>query len=375
MTFCLNEDCVICDKAKFRQLGHPRRSLESRMSLPPYHTLYVDGFGGQSSFKVKSYSGVDIDPSYSGAVGGYVFVDAESDDISVKLYKHKSQFPDLLRSFLLSVMAIQYVVRVLVVDNGSELVSQEIEDIALEYGFVIRPASPYTPQGNSLAENAVGIVCSIARALMLGAPHLPSNRWGLAVKQAALINHVLPKSRNSGKSAYEVIRKRAPNVKRMYYKVFGAPVQYKVTSVDGKMGEKTADGYYVGVDWPSVLVGDRDCRKVIRRSVTKVRVHQGAYCEKAVIDARALKDLIEVVDHESRVELLRSLPSLRQSFNQGEKDVTVDSKLEHIEECKEIEEPEVRRKVKEKLDEEDKLQLSTSMGAEFVEAHLYQQKR
>ena len=110
VTFCLNEDCVICDKAKFRQLGHPRRSLESRMSLPPYHTVYVDGFGGQSSFKVKSYSGVDIDPSYSGAVGGYVFVDAESDDISVKLYKHKSQFPDLLRSFLLSVMAIQYVV-------------------------------------------------------------------------------------------------------------------------------------------------------------------------------------------------------------------------------------------------------------------------
>jgi len=79
-------------------------------------------------------------------------------------------------------MAIHYVVRVLVLDNTSELVSEEVQDIAIEYGFVIRPASPHTPQGNSLAENAVGIVCTITRALMIGAPHLPANIWELAVK-------------------------------------------------------------------------------------------------------------------------------------------------------------------------------------------------
>jgi len=96
----------------------------------------------------------------------------------------------------LSVMAIQYVVRVVVLDNASDLVSEEVRDMASEYGFVLRPASPYTPQGNSTAENTVQIICTITRALMLGAPHLPASRWGLAAKKASLINHVLPKARN-----------------------------------------------------------------------------------------------------------------------------------------------------------------------------------
>jgi hypothetical protein len=333
--------------------------------MPPYHTIYVDGLGGQKSFRVKSYNGTPLEPSYHGAVGAYVFVDAESDDISVKLYKRKSQFPDLLRSFLLSVLAIHYVVRRVVIDNASELVSQDVSDLAEEYGFILSPAAPYTPQGNSLAENAVGIVCTITRALMLGAPHLPRNRWGLAIKHAALINHVLPKARNGGRSAYEVIRKVAPNLKRMFFKVFGAPVQYKCVKPDGKVGERTLDGFYVGVDWPSVLVDDRETRKVIRRSMTKLRVYQGAYCDKAVTDVRALKRLIELVDCESNLESLevpKSLPSIRELINQGEKGVSIDENSVHTEDCLEIEQPEVRKAVRQKLASVSKVQESDSPG-------------
>jgi hypothetical protein len=277
VTHCLNEDCVVCVKAKFRQLSFPRNPLESRIRLPPYHTIFVDGFGGQSSFRVKSFSGTELVPSYHGAVGGYVFVDGESDDIDVKLYSKKSQFPNLLRAYLVSVLAQMYVVRVLVIDNASELYGTEVEELAEEFDFVIRPAAPYTPQGNSLAENGVGIVCSLIRSLMIGAPHLPANRWGLAAKYAALINFVLPKKRNGGRTPYEVVRSRKPNIKRMFYKVFGAPVQYKVQKPKDKIAERTADGYFVGIEWPSALIDDRSSKTVLKRSVRKVRVFQGAY--------------------------------------------------------------------------------------------------
>ena len=338
--------------------------------MPPYHTVYIDGFGGQNSFRVKSFSGTELDKSYHGAVGGYVFVDAESDDISVKLYRNKAQFPSLLRSYLLSVMAIHYVVRVLVLDNASELVSEEVQDIAMEYGFVIRPASPYTPQGNSLAENAVGIVCTITRALMIGAPHLPANRWGLAVKQACIINHVLPKARNQGRSAYEVIRKIAPDLQRMYLKVFGAPVQYKSENRKDKIDERTIDGFYVGVDWPSVLVDDRRTRKILHRSVTKVRVYQGAYCDKGVTDIKALRDLIEIVDYDSKgVEVPRSLPSIRELIDQGEKG-DIDSRAEYIEECSTIDSPSVRSEVADRLAEaSNRAQNSDSIAQRVVNAH------
>ena len=46
-THALNEDCKVCDAAKFREKPHTRRSLVDRTHLPPYHTVYVDGFGGQ----------------------------------------------------------------------------------------------------------------------------------------------------------------------------------------------------------------------------------------------------------------------------------------------------------------------------------------
>ena len=84
-THALNEDCKVCDAAKFREKPHTRRSLVDRTHLPPYHTVYVDGFGGQQNFKVRSMSGNAMPDSFHGAKGGYVFCCAETDAIEVRL--------------------------------------------------------------------------------------------------------------------------------------------------------------------------------------------------------------------------------------------------------------------------------------------------
>ena len=355
-THALNEDCKVCDAAKFREQPHTRRSLVDRTHLPPYHTVYVDGFGGQQKFKVRSMSGAAMPDSFHGAKGGYVFCCAETDAIDVRLAASKDQFPRLLRSYLRAVQIEDYVVRVIVLDNAAEFMSRDVEDILDEYDIAMKPASPYTPQGNSLAENAVQIVCRIGRALMLGAPHLPSNRWGLAVKYACHINLVLPKKRLGGKTPYESIKGRIPDLRRLYYKVFGAPLVYKVggkaqqqlSAIDSRV----ADGHFVGIDRPSVLVDTGD--KIVARAMTKVRVYQGRYCE---IDSAEALDQVQVEKEEGvEEEIPVALPSVRSlrdaddPIDQGENDTEEEV---YDEDNLEIDKPEVQVQLKDKVKSED----------------------
>ena len=141
-THALNEDCKVCDAAKFREQPHTRRSLVDRTHLPPYHTVYVDGFGGQQKFKVRSMSGNAMPDSFHGAKGGYVFCCAETDAIDVRLAANKSQFPRLLRSYLRAVQVQDFVVRVIVIDNAAEFMSNEVEDILEEYDILMKPVAP-----------------------------------------------------------------------------------------------------------------------------------------------------------------------------------------------------------------------------------------
>ena len=346
----------MCDAAKFREQPHTRRSLVDRTPLPPYHTVYVDGFGGQQKFKVRSMSGNSMPDSFHGAKGGYVFCCAETDAIDVRLAASKAQFPRLLRSYLRAVQIDDYVVRVIVLDNAAEFMSQEVEDILDEYDVMMQPASPYTPQGNSLAENAVQIVCRIGRALMLGAPHLPSNRWGLAVKYACHINLVLPKKRLGGKTPYERIKGRIPDLRRLYYKVFGAPLVYKVggkaqqqlSAIDSRV----ADGHFVGIDRPSVLVDTGD--KIVARAMTKVKVYQGRYCE---IDSAGALDQVHVEKEDGiEEEIPVALPSVRSvrdaydHIDQGENDIEEEV---YDEDNLEIDKPEVQVQLKDKVNDKE----------------------
>ena len=67
----LVEDCVVCDKAKFRRLPYFRVPTDRRTDYPPFWCIYVDGCGGQRSMGVQSVGG---------AVGNFIFVDITSGD-------------------------------------------------------------------------------------------------------------------------------------------------------------------------------------------------------------------------------------------------------------------------------------------------------
>ena len=120
MQHLLNEDCTCCDQALFRRGSFPRNTLESKRNFPPFHTVYADGFGGQKSFGKKSIDG---------AIGAFVFVCLGTGTIQCKPYSSKAQFCVLLKRFFIQVEALDYFVRVLVLDGAGENTSGDIEDV------------------------------------------------------------------------------------------------------------------------------------------------------------------------------------------------------------------------------------------------------
>ena len=379
VTVCLNEDCAICDQAKFRRGSFPRKGIEFKVRLQPYHTVHVDGFGFLGSMKVKSYSGDALPPSYHGAKGGYVIVDGETGDIAVKLAALKSQFPRLLKQYLIGVLAMDWIVRRVVLDNAGELISHELQALADEYEFELRPGSPYTPQDNSLAEAAVKKICTFMRVFMLGAPHLPANRWGLAAKYASKVNLVTPsKDAVGGKqrlTVYEKLKGRAPNPKKMFYKIFGAPCQYKIEGKKmrfiPKHGSKTANGSFVGVEFPSVLVDDYETKKVIKISHRKVRVYEGAYCVQPHVNIDSLKQLLEVAaeaEAGEELEIPVSVPSVLSldsihELKQSDQEV---KPVPLMEDNKEIETASVIERMEELKAEYDQLKMEPSLKDKII---------
>lgn len=298
----LVEDCAICDKAKFRQAPHPRMLPENRTEYPPYWLIYVDACGGQRSMGVKSYGG---------AVGNYIFVDVGSGDTQSLLYSTKDQFPALLERYLIGVLALQYIVRIIRLDGDAVNISADVERLANDYGFVLQPMSAGAPEENGFAEKAVGDVTRLARAFMLGAPHLKRNRWGAAYKYADKVNIVLPKKAKGGKTPYELIHHRVPDIDRMYIKVFGAPLQFRpLNQSPVKIEERTVDGWFLGLDAPSVLVERASDGKLMRISPKRVRVHEGMYCTHPYVSLDHLKYMVTLDDGDEH-EIPSSVPSIK----------------------------------------------------------------
>jgi len=265
----LNEDCECCDKAKWRMGSFPANDIAVRMNQPPYWVVYCDGYGGQGSMG---------DRSYEGANGGFNFVCSGTGTIEVKLKASDKQFPIVLFNFLLAVETKHRHVAELWVDTYSVNISDAAEAVAAQFHTRIRPISAGTPQELAFAESSVRTIGRTSRAYLLGAPQLPGSAWGLSDLYSAYTHDVVPQRARGNKSPFELREGRAPPIKAMFIRVFGAPCQYApMAGAEHKRAELTADGWFVGVMWPMVLVMRKSDMKVVSVSRKKCRVHEGLY--------------------------------------------------------------------------------------------------
>ena len=266
---CLNEDCTICEKAKFVRAAFPRVPRHLRARFPPFWRIYIDGFGGQKKFGVRTVHG---------ATGGYVFVDEESGAIDRKLDSSKKQYHLLLEQYAIAVHAMGFKTGSVIVDDAPELYGAEAQAVARRWSFVIVPISTNTPQQQK-AEKGIKDFMAITRAMMLGTKE-PLNSWGAATGYATKVHFVVPNAGNSHSySPFQMIWLRAPDVAMMFYRVFGASCEYK-PHVSRLMAteERTVSGKFYGIEPPSALVKRDDNNKIMRVAFQKVVVFESKYC-------------------------------------------------------------------------------------------------
>ena len=266
------ERCPACEQSKHKH-GSFKRNKEYLGTGPAtqvvYWRMFCDGFGGQRSMG---------DESYQGAKGGFVFVCPVSGKMIVKLYATTKQFPAILYQVLQEVESEGYAVREMYVDTFIVNISKEAEDVAAMFKMKIVPVSAGTPQEMAYAERGVQTLAQMSRALMAGAPHLPSFCWGLSDLYAAYIHSILPQKTKGMMSPYESITGRAPNLQAMHIKVFGCACQYApMKGAEHKRASKTQWGWYVGIQWPMALVLRPGDNKVISVSRKKIHCHEECY--------------------------------------------------------------------------------------------------
>jgi hypothetical protein len=142
------------------------------------------------------------------------------------------------------------------------------------------PVSSGTPQETAYAESAVRTIASMSRSLMAGAPHLiDESCWGLSdVYSAYLHGKLLPQPGHDNISPHEIKTSRKPDPDAMFMHVFCCPVQYEPHGgALHKRGRKTEWGYFVGVQWPMVLILRPEDAKVMSVSRKKVLYHEEIY--------------------------------------------------------------------------------------------------
>ena len=275
----LNEDCLCCDKAKFKVQTFKRNDPMIHQKNPPFWRVYVDGYGAgkKGSTQGSSMGG----PSYEGAVGGFVLVDPSSGTLRQKLYATTEQFPAILHQFLTDIESEHFVCREMYVDTHSVNLSKEAEDVAAMFQTRIVPISAGTPQELAFAESGVRNLGKLSRSMMLNAPHLPRWSWGLADKYATYVHDVLPQKSKGDKSPFEMRTGKKPNLKDLHIKVWGAPCSYApMGGAEHKRGQLTERGYFLGMQWPMCLVLTHAKDKVINVSRKKIRVYEGSYIGK-----------------------------------------------------------------------------------------------
>ena len=218
------------------------------------------------------------DPSYQGAIGGYVFACPVSGCIKVKLYASAEQYPAMLYQIFQEIESEGFVCRELYTDTFAANLSAAAEEVASMFKVRLIPISGGTPQELAYAESAVRTVGQMSRAQMLGASHLPQFCWGLSDIHAAYLHHLIPQKSKDGKSPHQFKTGRLPDLDLMFVKTFGCPCQYEpANEVEHKRSAKTEWGWFVGMQWPMALVLRPRDLKVLSISRRKIHCHELMY--------------------------------------------------------------------------------------------------
>ena len=138
-------------------------------------------------------------------------------------------------------------------DNGNEFNNEVMKEFCEEKGINHQKTSPYSPQSNGIAERYNRTIKNMIRYMLINA-NLPNIFWTYAAEYAVYILNRILSSKNTNRSAYELLYKRKPNLK--YLKIFGCKTFYYNpqlnqqinTGTPNKLLNRAIEGIFIGFD-------------------------------------------------------------------------------------------------------------------------------
>ena len=223
--------CDSCQKAKQRKSSFKSKTESS--ILEPYHLLHVDLFGPVNVMSIakKKYAMVIVD-EFTRYTWVY-FLHAKSETASV-LIDHVRQLDKLVKDS----------VKIIRSDNGTEFKNLIMEEFCKDHGIKQEFSAPGTPQQNGVVERKNRTLIEAART-MLDEAKLPTYFWAEAVQTACFTQNATLINKH-GKTPYEMVKKKKPNLK--YFHVFGCKCFVLKTHPEqlSKFDLKADEGIFVG---------------------------------------------------------------------------------------------------------------------------------
>ncbi|KAL8104298.1 hypothetical protein AgCh_028500 [Apium graveolens] len=191
-------------KAKQRKSSFKSKTESSILEL--YHLIHVDLFGPVNVMSIakKKYALVIVD-EFTRYTWVYL-LHTKSETASI-LIDHVKQLDKM----------VTYSVKILRSDNGTEFKNLIMEEFCKSHGIKQEFSALGTPQQNGVVERKNRTLIEAART-MLEEAKLPTYFWAEAVQTACFTQNATLINKH-GKTPYEMVKKKKPNLK--YFHVFG----------------------------------------------------------------------------------------------------------------------------------------------------------
>ena len=130
-------------------------------------------------------------------------------------------------------------------DNGGEYASDALDHVLVEEGIIWEPTIGYSPSENGVSERLNRTLCEKLRALLFESG-LPIKLWSRLVETATYLKNRSPTKALGGKTPYEALYKRKPDLSNLTIigsKAWVAIPHEKLQKLDARSAECRLIGY------------------------------------------------------------------------------------------------------------------------------------
>ncbi|GJR79770.1 putative RNA-directed DNA polymerase, partial [Tanacetum coccineum] len=221
--------CETCHRAKQTREPFP---LSDHKSVKLGELVHLDLWG---PYKVSSREGfkffLTIVDDFSRAVWTYLLKTKD------EVFEHIVSFINLIHNqFNIKIKTFRS-------DNGTEFVNKKIFSLFVDLEIIHQTSCPHTPQQNRIAERKHRHLLNVARSLMFQGG-IPLNFWSGCILTAVFLINRLPSSVFSGRSPYELLYKKKPNLSLL--KCFGCLCFSTILNNSDKFTSRSEKCVFIG---------------------------------------------------------------------------------------------------------------------------------